>query len=415
MRLFLRAALLLLLLVGGALAVRDPSRWRFRASRKQPTGLLISFVPGIPETAKEEVRGFVEKRVTRPKPVGKAGGFEVDGVEMGAGEGVPTLDTLGGEVLAEFPAFVAAVQPDNHFQADVRHLQQSGDSNFNADATQTGLVGGLWGLDRIDQTSSRLNAAYRYTNTGAGVEVYVLDSGILTTHTDFGGRARFGFSAFGDDGSDLYGHGTHVAGTIGSTTYGVAKGVELIAVKVLDSTGGGTTSTIIRGLEYVQTACSASSGKKCVVNLSLSGNADDAVDAAVNSLEQEGILVVSSAGNDGLNTACKNSPQRASGSFVVGATTSSDKYLWYSNFGNCVDILAPGGDVLSTYTTSTSASTGLSGTSMAAPHVSGAAALILSKGQITSPAAVKAELLALATPLKTGSKSPSNLLFKSDY
>ena len=269
-----------------------------------------------------------------------------------------------------------------------------------------------WGLDRIDQTDLPLNSSYSYASDGAGVTAYVVDTGILASHTDFGSRVRVGYDAFTDgrNTSDCNGHGTHVAGTIGGTTYGVAKAASLVAVRVLDCAGSGTLSGVIAGIDWAVT--DHASGP-AVMNLSLGGGASSSLDAAVDRAITDGITVVVAAGNSNVD-ACTVSPARASNAVTVGATTTSDSRASYSNFGSCLDIFAPGSSVLSAYYTSNTATATLSGTSMASPHVAGAAARILGADPGMRPDQVASALVASSSLNKVtnaGTNSPNRLLY----
>ncbi|MFM1995393.1 MAG: hypothetical protein RLZZ610_910 [Actinomycetota bacterium] len=237
-----------------------------------------------------------------------------------------------------------------------------------------------WGLDRIDQLTGQ-NTTYNFTVSGSGVTAYVIDTGVLSTHSDFGGRVAQGFSAITGGTEDCNGHGTHVAGTIGSSTYGVAKSVQIVPVRVLDCNGSGTISGVIAGVDWV--ASQSAAGLK-VANMSLGGGASSALDAAVSGLISKGVTVVVAAGNNSAN-ACNYSPARVPAAITVAASTSSDALASYSNTGSCVDIIAPGSAILSTWHTSTSATNTISGTSMAAPHVAGAVALFLQQFGFKSP------------------------------
>ncbi|MEA2723662.1 MAG: hypothetical protein QOH59_1433 [Gemmatimonadales bacterium] len=252
-----------------------------------------------------------------------------------------------------------------------------------------------WGLDRIDQVAQPLNGSYSYTETGSGVDVYIIDTGIRTSHGDFGGRAVAGFDAITSGGSaaDGNGHGTHVAGTVGGARYGVAKGVSLIAVRVLDNSGSGSTSQVIAGLDWVTEHHTT---RPAVANISLGGPASVAMDDAVRRSISDGITFAIAAGNSSVN-ASTTSPARVSQAITVGATGKSDAFASFSNFGSRVDILAPGVSIVSAWFTSNTATATLSGTSMAAPHVAGAAALYLAAHPSAAPNAVASGLVAAAS------------------
>ncbi|SEG73366.1 Peptidase inhibitor I9 [Thermomonospora echinospora] len=236
-----------------------------------------------------------------------------------------------------------------------------------------------WGLDRIDQRSAKLSKSYTYRSTGKGVHAYVIDTGITANHPQFGKRARSVWAApqFNGDGRDLNGHGTHVAGIIGSRQYGVAKAVQLRSLRVLDRYGQGSMSDVIAALQWLRT----NAQKPAVANLSLAGNKSNAANEAVSALSRSGVPVVSAAGNgDGATrgyNACRFSPASAPLTIVVGATTVTDKRAVWSNFGECVDIHAPGYGIRSTWRNGSSKV--LDGTSMATPFVAGTAALYLSR------------------------------------
>lgn len=282
-----------------------------------------------------------------------------------------------------------------------------------ADQTMTASTiqaGATWGLDRIDQRNLPLGGTYVYDADGSGVRVYIIDTGIRLTHNDFGGRAATGFDAVTSGGTaeDCHGHGTHVAGTVGGTTWGVAKSVQLYAVRVLNCQGSGTNSGVIAGVDWV----AANHVKPAVANMSLGGGASTALDAAVANAVASGVTFVVAAGNSNAN-ACNYSPARAASAITVGSTTSTDARSSFSNYGTCVDLFAPGSSITSAWHTTNTATNTISGTSMASPHVAGAAALYLQENTSATPGAVATALTSNATPGKVtnaGTGSPNLLL-----
>ena len=289
---------------------------------------------------------------------------------------------------------------------DFRVAYVEEDGIVTADATQSNPP---WGLDRIDQRSRPLSGTYTFNHTGAGVFAYVIDTGIRTTHTQFGGRAANVFDAFGGNGQDCNGHGTHVSGTIGGSTYGVAKSVNLRGVRVLNCSGSGTNSGVIAGVDFVRN----NRQNPAVANMSLGGGASSALDTAVNNLANSGVAIAVAAGNSNAN-ACNSSPARAANAITVGSTTTTDSRSSFSNFGTCLDLFAPGSGILSAYSTSDTATATLSGTSMASPHVAGAAALYKQANPGASPATIRNALVNNATTnvvSNAGTGSPNRLLY----
>ena len=285
------------------------------------------------------------------------------------------------------------------------------DTVVGVDTTQSSAP---WGLDRIDQRSLPLNGLYTYTQTGAGVTAYIIDTGILGTHTEFTGRMGTGVDEVGGGTSDCNGHGTHVAGTVGGSTYGVAKGVTLVPVRVLGCTGSGSTSGVIAGIDWV--VANHAAGVPAVANMSLGGGASSSLNDAVQRGITDGVVFAVAAGNESAD-ACNSSPASTPQAITVGATDSTDARASYSNYGTCVDLFAPGSSILSSWWTSTTATNTISGTSMATPHVAGAAALLLGADASATPATILSRLLANATPAVVtgaGTGSPNLLLAASN-
>jgi subtilisin family serine protease len=295
--------------------------------------------------------------------------------------------------------------------ADPRIAYVEEDGYVRGNPTQANAT---WGIDRIDQRNLPLSGTYTYNTTAANVHAYVIDSGLLASHTEFTGRVGNGFDAVGGGTNDCNGHGTHVAGTLGGTTWGVAKGVTIHPVRVLGCDNTGTWAGVIQGIDWVAN----NHLLPAVANMSLGGGVNTAVDTAVANLTNAGVTVVVAAGNGGVD-ACGTSPARAPSAITVGSTDANDARSIFgggqsSSWGTCLDIFAPGTSITSAWNTGNSATNTISGTSMASPHVAGAAALHLAANPTATPAQVTAAILNNATPnLVTDARagSPNLLLF----
>ena len=310
--------------------------------------------------------------------------------------------------------------------ADPRVASIELDGVVRATATQANAT---WGLDRIDQRSRPLSGTYSYTGTGSGVRAYIIDTGIRFAHAEFGGRAvrgtdtvtsggllgLFGGGSGSTNGEDCNGHGTHVAGTVGGTTYGVAKQVTLVAVRVLGCDGSGATSGVIAGVDWVTADHQA--GQPAVANMSLGGGASSALDTAVRNSIADGVAYGLAAGNGNAlgmaQDACGGSPSRVTEGMTIGATDANDAKASFSNYGSCVDWFAPGVGITSAWYSNNTATNTISGTSMATPHVVGVAALWVGANPGATPAQVRDGLYALTTKgIVTSSNTANNhLLF----
>jgi subtilisin family serine protease len=376
--------------------------------------LPITDVAAVPATATaaNTGAGFV---APKPPPSGPARGKPIPG---------QYIVVLKSGATARSVAAITKVQPKyvydaalNGFAAkldrgqlialqhnpQVAYIEQ--DMEVTADATQTAPT---WGLDRIDERTLPLSGSFTYNRTGAGVRVYIIDSGIRTSHSDFGGRALAVYDAFGGSGQDCNGHGTHVAGTVGGSRYGVAKGVLLRAVRVLDCNGVGSWSGIIAGINWVAN----NHVKPAVANMSLGGGYNASVNAAVTNMINRGVFTAVAAGNSNLN-ACNFSPSSAPGTLTVAASNINDYKASFSNYGGCVDVYAPGVSITSDWYNGGTFT--MNGTSMASPHAAGLGALYKANyGDVASWVIVSWIINNSTTGVIKGniSGTPNRLLFK---
>ncbi|MBX9362947.1 S8 family peptidase [Streptomyces sp. WAC04114] len=318
-----------------------------------------------------------------------------------------SVDKTFGKALNGYAATLSATEA-RQLAADPAVASVEQNQRVSLAATQTNAP---WGLDRVDQASLPLSGTYTYPDSaGSGVTVYVIDTGVRITHQQISGRASHGYDAVdGDnDASDGNGHGTHVATTIAGTTYGVAKKAKIVGVRVLNNSGSGTTAGVIAGIDWVTQNHSGPS----VANMSLGGGASATLDTAVRNSIASGVTYAVAAGNSS-TTASSSSPARVAEAITVGATTSTDAKASYSNYGSVLDIFAPGSSITAGWHTSDTATNTISGTSMATPHVAGAAAVYLAGHTSSSPAQVATALVNGAVTGKVtsaGSGSPNRLL-----
>ena len=364
-----------------------------------------------PVNDSSQAKGIIKNQyiVILNKDAGPSKDFAQNIAKQHAGKVLQSYDTVLKGFAIYLPdtagvAFIEAMKKNPHV------LSVESDTIVNIDATTQSNPD--WGLDRIDQKALPLNSTYSYLQTGSGTTAYIVDTGILSSHQEFSGRVLSGYTAISDGNgtTDCNGHGTHVAGTVGGTTYGVAKNVNLVPIRILGCDGSGASSNVIAGLDWI-----LKNGKKpAVVNMSLGGATSSSLDSAVENLYNNGYVMVVAAGNSNTD-ACTSSPARVSKAITVAATDNTDTRASYSNYGSCVDIFAPGSQINSSWIGSNTATKILNGTSMATPHVAGVDAEMLQSTPTAAPHTISTNLLnqASSNVVKNPSGSPNRLLYKS--
>lgn len=364
-----------------------------------------------PVLGSSQAKGIIKNQyiVILNKDAGPSNDFAKNIAKQHGGKVLHTYDTVLKGFAVYLPeaagtAFVEAMKKNPNV------VSVENDTIMKIDATTQSNPD--WGLDRIDQKALPLNSAYSYLQTGSGTTAYIVDTGILSTHQQFSGRVLSGYTAISDGNgtTDCNGHGTHVAGTVGGSTYGVAKNVSLVPIRILGCDGSGASSNVIAGLDWI-----LKNGKKpAVVNMSLGGGASTSLDSAVENLFNNGYVMVVAAGNSNTD-ACSSSPARVSKAITVAATDNTDTRASYSNYGSCVDIFAPGSQINSSWIGNNTATKILNGTSMATPHVAGVVAEMLQSTPNATPQTISTNLVnqASSNVVKNPSGSPNRLLYKS--
>ncbi|MCX4674561.1 S8 family peptidase [Streptomyces sp. NBC_01433] len=379
--------------------------------------LALSTAAAFPATATERAAEGVIENAGAPGAISGSYivTFDESAADAGSARGKALAKKYGAEIKKTYRsalngyAVELSAAEARKFAADPAVASVVQNRTFTVSGTQPSPPS--WGLDRIDQKTLPLNQSYTYPDkAGEGVTAYIIDTGVRISHSDFGGRAANGYDAIDNDNTaqDGHGHGTHVAGTVAGTAHGVAKKAKIVGVRVLNNSGSGTTAQVVAGIDWV----TANAVKPAVANMSLGGGADSVLDTAVRNSIASGITYAVAAGNESTDASTK-SPARVGEAITVGSTTNTDARSSFSNYGSIVDIFAPGSSITSSWNTNDSATNTISGTSMASPHVAGAAALYLADHPGETPAQVSAGLVAAASTgvvTNPGTGSPNRLL-----
>ena len=370
----------------------------------EPVALSASLLAGRADNSNAAVDVIVTFDESESDPSGRAAAL----MRRYDGQTAYTYE----QVLKGFAARLSPVAAERLArEPGIARVERDGEAFVDATVTSRS-----WGLDRIDQRALPLNNSYSYTANGSGVRVYILDTGVNGSHVEFAGRMLPGYSAIGGTTADCHSHGTHVAGTVAGATVGVAPAAKVVPVRIASCTGSVAWSAAIAGMDWVAKQKAANRTVPMVANMSLGGSVSASLNDAVTRLINTGVVVSVSAGNSGAD-ACMQSPASAAAALTVGGTASNDAKASWSNWGRCVDLFAPGVSITSASNSSTTGFLVKSGTSMAAPHVAGVAALILSANPSFTPAQVRSVMVTNATANKVtlaGSGSP-NLLLWSPY
>ncbi|WP_210574697.1 S8 family peptidase [Streptomyces sp. GESEQ-4] len=391
-------------------------RFRFAAITSLATAALVGGLTALPaEAAPAEGKVLAADSPTAIKDSYIVTLKKSAGLKAASSAGKSLVKEYGGTVKKTFGTvlngYTATLSATEAKQLAADPAVASVEQNQRVHLTDTTQTNAPWGLDRSDQNSLPLSGTYTYPDSaGSGVTVYVIDTGVRITHSQISGRATYGYDAVDGDttASDGNGHGTHVATTIAGSTYGIAKKANIVGVRVLNNAGSGTTAGVVAGIDWV----TANHSGPSVANMSLGGGASTALDTAVANSIASGVTYAVAAGNSSAN-ASSYSPARVASAITVGATTNTDAKASYSNFGSILDIFAPGSSITAGWYTSDTATNTISGTSMATPHVAGAAAVYLANHTSSTPAQVASALTGGATTgvvTSPGSGSPNRLL-----